>query len=256
MGSTDDNKLASDDERPRHTLSIAQDYWLGRYPVTSAQFRRFMQANPSFRTTAEKEGSAYILIGNEWKDTQGADWQHPRGPESSLEGKDEHPVVCVSWNDALAYCHWLNEAHGAELPEGWRFRLPTEAEWEKASRDPRGSREWPWGNEEPDETNCNFNMNVGDTTPVGQYSPKGDSPYGCADMAGNVWEWTQSAWQRYPYKAEDGREGEKADRRVLRGGGFYNRARLVRCAFRNRYDPDFRFESYGFRVVASPISGL
>ncbi len=255
MGSTDDNPLAFDEERPRHTVTIDQEYWLGRFPVTNAQFRRFVQANPDFRTTAEQQGSAYAWTGKGWQESKGADWQHPRSPESSLEGKDEHPVVCVSWHDALAYCHWLNRAYGKELPQGWSFRLPTEAEWEKASRDPRGSREWPWGNEAPDASYCNFDMNMDDTTPVGVYSPKGDSPYGCADMAGNVWEWTQSGFEKYPYNADDRREGTKANLRVLRGGGF-GFGRSVRCAYRYWGDPDYRSEDTGFRVAFSPISGL
>ncbi len=257
MGSTDDNSMADSDEKPRHTVSIPYQYWLGRYPVTNAQFRLFIQANPDYRTTAEKEGSAYIWIGKEWKETKGADWQHPNGPKSSLKGKDDHPAVCISWLDARAYCLWFNTAFGKDLPKGWQFRLPTEAEWEKASRDPRGSREWPWGSEEPDVQHCNFNMNVGDTTPVGKYSPQGDSPYGCADMAGNVWEWTHTAWNSYPYQAGDGREKEdEASMRVLRGGSFVNYSWYVRCASRVRNNPHHRVGSYGFRLVASPISAL
>jgi sulfatase modifying factor 1 len=257
MGSTDDNPLAYDDEKPRHTVPMSYEYWLGRYPVTNAQFRLFTQANPDYRTTAEKEGSAYIWDGKEWKDTKGADWQHPHGPQSNLEGKEDHPAVCISWLDARKYCRWLNDAHANELPKGWSFRLPTEAEWEKASRDPRGSREWPWGSEEPDDSRCNFNMNTGDTTPVGKYSPQGDSPYGCADMAGNVWEWTHTVWNSYPYQAGDGREKEdETSRRVLRGGSFLNNHRSVRCAYRNRLNPSSRYGYYGFRVVASPISVL
>ncbi|MBN1450404.1 MAG: SUMF1/EgtB/PvdO family nonheme iron enzyme [Anaerolineales bacterium] len=257
VGSTDDNPLATDDEKPRHTVSIAYDYELARFPVTNALFQAFTQANPTFKTTAEQAGSAYVLVSKEWKVIKGADWQHPHGPKSNLKEKDNHPVVCISWLDAVAYCRWLNETYSKELPTGWQFRLPTEAEWEKASRDARGSHEWPWGSEEPDTNRCNFNMNVGDTTPVGQYSPQGDSPYGCADMAGNVWEWTHTAWESYPYQAGDGREEEDNTRsRVLRGGSFNVIHWLVRCAFRHSNLPDLRGGNGGFRVVASPISVL
>jgi formylglycine-generating enzyme required for sulfatase activity len=108
-------------------------------------------------------------------------------------GITDHPVR-VSWHDAVAYATWAGK------------RLPSEEEWEKAARGTDG-RKYPWGDEEPTPDLCNFGKNEGGTTPVGKYSPQGDSPYGCADMAGNVWEWTSSGcssrspatlWSRRP----------------------------------------------------------
>jgi formylglycine-generating enzyme required for sulfatase activity len=252
MGSKDDNPLASDDEKPQHTVEIAGEYWIGRYPVTNAQFALFVQAS-GYRTTAEEQGSSYAYDGKEWKETKGASWQHPRGLESNLNGKEDHPAVHISWLDAQAYCGWLNQAHGGELPAGWGYRLPTEAEWEKAARGEYGN-EWPWGDSQPDLSRCNFNMNVGDTTPVGQYSPQGDSPYGATDLAGNVWEWTHSISKDYPYQQEDGREAESgSEARVLRGGSFDNYDGYVRCAYHLRNYPDLGYDDYGFRVAAFPI---
>ena len=100
-------------------------------------------------------------------------------------GKENHPVVYVSWQDAVAFCRWLSEASVKAI------RLPTEAEWEKAARGADG-RIWPWGNQQPTEKLCNFDMKVRDTTLVRAAIPTGASPYGALDMAGNVWEWTPS----------------------------------------------------------------
>jgi formylglycine-generating enzyme required for sulfatase activity/tRNA A37 threonylcarbamoyladenosine biosynthesis protein TsaE len=224
MGSRDDNKFAYEDEKPQHTVEIPRDYWIGQFPVTNEQYDLFVQA------------------------------RNGRHPVDDWKKKKDHPVVNVSWEDAQAYCKWLNETHGAELPKGYIFRLPTEAEWEKAARGEFGF-EWPWGNEF-DKNKCNSaEGGKKGTTPVGAYSPAGDSPYGAADMVGNVWEWTQSLFKGYPYQAGDGHENLKASgRRVLRGGSFINGRGYARCAYRYNYDPDDRFEYIGFRVCASPIS--
>ncbi len=222
MGSRKDNKLAYDNEKEQHTVEIAKDYWIGQFPVTNEQYDLFIQA---------KNG---------------------KHPVSDRKKKKDHPVVNVSWNDAQAYCKWLNETHGAELPKGYSFRLPTEAEWEKAARGEYGN-EWPWGNEF-DPSKCNSSEGgKGGTTPVGAYSPAGDSPYGAADMAGNVWEWTQSLYKDYPYRAGDGREDLKASgSRVLRGGSWNNGRNLARCSVRFRDAPDSFYPLVGFRVVGSP----
>ena len=218
MGSDESKDAKAEDrEMPQHTLNLPE-YRIARVPVTVAQFRRFVEAS-GYRTTAERQGSAYGWTGATWEDVKGAYWAAPRGPASDVGQKAEHPVTCLSWEDAVAFCQW------AEV------RLPTEAQWEKAARGTDG-RIFPWGNAEPDEKRCNFAMKVGDTTPVGSY-PTGASPYGCLDMAGNVWEWTSSLYQGYPYDAGDGREDPAASgSRVLRGGSFVNNRLLVRCASR------------------------
>ena len=154
--------------------------------------------------------------------------------------------------DAVAYCDWLAKKTGKN------YRLPSEAEWEKAARGTDG-RIYPWGDEwDPAKANS-AEGGPGTTTAVGAYSPGGDGPCGAADMSGNVWEWTRSEFRPYPYVAEGGREGQGgvSSLRVLRGGAFYDEPRYVRCAVRFRGVPGVRVSYIGFRVVVSPFrSGL
>jgi formylglycine-generating enzyme required for sulfatase activity len=226
-GSTDVDTKARDNEKPQRMIDLPE-YWIGRYPVTNEQFARFVAAT-GHKTTAEREGFGWAWTGSNWDQIKHAYWRHPGGPKTTIEGKDNHPVVQVSWDDAQAFCDWAGLA------------LPSEEEWEKAARGSDG-RVWPWGNEAPTDQHGNFNGNVGATTPVGEYSPKGDSPYGCADMAGNVWEWTDS-W----YDAT-------AARRVLRGGSWHGSQYLARAAYRLNLHPINRRGSVGCRLVRRPPS--
>jgi formylglycine-generating enzyme required for sulfatase activity len=217
------DRYAYDNEHPQHQVSVA-DFYIARYPVTNAEYQRFVEATG-----------------------------HRMPPHLQSQFKPlcepEHPVVWVSWEDASVYCQWLSQATGRS------YRLPTEAEWEKAARGTDG-RPYPWGNELPDKSRCAFANDVGaTTTPVARYSPRGDSPYGCADMAGNMWEWCHSLYKPYPYDPEDGREdpGAKGPR-VLRGGAFYVNLRRVRCASRLSYFPDLWLNVIGFRVVVVPAA--
>ncbi|MFZ5821402.1 MAG: SUMF1/EgtB/PvdO family nonheme iron enzyme [Chloroflexota bacterium] len=224
MGSADDDQLAYDDEKPQHSVEIPYDYWMARYPVTNTLYNAYVAAKGI------------------------------KHPVKDWEGKKDHPVVSVSWKDALAYCRWLDDLMRAELPPGLALRLPSEAEWEKAARGSDG-RIYPWGNQfDPNKCNTSEGGKRG-ATPVGAYSPQGDSPCGCADMSGNVWEWTRSLWKAYPYKAEDGREVEKeSGSRVLRGGSFNSLDWSVRCAVRDFDVPYYRLDFLGFRLCVSPIS--
>lgn len=191
---------------------------IGKYPVTNLQYAAFVTA------------------------TGYAAPRHWRGTQPS-PGLRNHPVVYVSWRDAVAYCAWLSQERSEIV------RLPTEAEWEKAARGTDG-RVFPWGNEEPNANRCNFELEIGGTTPVGIYQ-FGASPFGTLDLAGNVWEWTSSLYKDYPYKADDGREdAAAAGRRVVRGGSFVSARNFVRCACRNVSDPDSRSGYIGFRVVS------
>jgi formylglycine-generating enzyme required for sulfatase activity len=210
---------AYNDEQPRHTLYLP-DYYLAKTPVDVAQYAAFVQA-----TGHKPPGNWKGLISK-------------KPPQDKLN----HPVTEVSWRDAVAYCQWLAATTGKV------YHLPSEAEWEKGAQGSDG-RIYPWGNEW-DATRCNSKEGgPGDTTPVGVY-PDGASPYGLLDMAGNVWEWTWSLKEDYPYDPEDGREDADAEgRRVVRGGSFNNNDRNVRCAYRNRNNPNNTNTNNGFRVV-------
>jgi formylglycine-generating enzyme required for sulfatase activity len=203
---------------------------------------------------------------------------HIPADRASLLGIANHPVVYVTWHDALAYTRWLDEKLrrlaqeklAAGVQEAfWRglaekrlhASLPSEAEWEKAARGADG-RIYPWGNEF-DLERVNAEMNIGTTSAAGSF-PGGASPYGALDLSGNVWEWTRSLWGKdyqkpefgYPYDSSDGREDldvKTGNPRVLRGGAFYGSLRSVRCAYRYRHYPDYRDDHIGFRVVVSPF---
>lgn len=214
-------------ECPQHLVNIPYSYWITCFPITNEIYNYYVKANGI---------------------------EHP---VSNWEIKKRHPVVQISWNDAVAYCRWLDATINRNFPTGWTFRLPTEAEWEKAARGGDG-RIFPWGNEF-DKNKCNTEEGGRrDTTPVGEYSSRGNSPYGCADMAGNVWEWTHSLWKDYPYLINDGREEEKVEDayRVLRGGAFDSSSRSVRCAYRNTNFASNKNNNYGFRIVAEFTSKL
>ncbi|MBU6361523.1 MAG: SUMF1/EgtB/PvdO family nonheme iron enzyme [Chloroflexi bacterium] len=181
MGSNDN---LWDGWKPQHRVTLPE-YWIGKTSVTVAQFAAFVRATG-----------------------------YSADARALRSGKDNHPVNYVSWFDAQAFCKWASEMLKRTV------RLPSEAEWEKAARGTDG-RTYPWGEAAPDKSRANYNNNVGDTTPVGQYSPQGDSPYGCVDMAGNVWQWTNSLYKPYPYNANDGRENSSdTGGRVVRGGSF------------------------------------
>jgi len=210
MGSTDKDKDAQANEKPQHTVYL-DEFYISRYPVTNAEYKKFK-----------------------------TDWTIPNG-------KENHPVVNVNWNDAAAYCEWAGG------------RLPTEVEWEKAASwddAQKIKRMYPWG-DTFDKNKCNsIEAGIGDTTPVGKYSPHGDSSCGAGDMAGNVWEWCADWFDENYYKGsprENPRGPASGTYRVLRGGAWFNNLVDARCACRVRLNPVSRSNSLGFRVAVSPV---
>jgi formylglycine-generating enzyme required for sulfatase activity len=208
-------------------------FWIDRYPATNAQWAAFL-AGDGWRNQA-----LWTEAGWAWKERASPkpdDWEEHKG-------KWDHPVRGITWYEALAYARWAGKG------------LLSEAQWEKAARGTDGRR-YPWG-DQFDRDRCNTTESkTGDTTAVGSYSPQGDSPYGLADMAGNVWEWCSNLYVPYQYKAADGREVlEGTGSRVLRGGSFDNTEGYARSAVRNLSYPYYRIRLIGVRVgVAAPFS--
>jgi len=283
------------EERPVHRVAV-DGFWIDRHPVTNEDFARFVEAtghvtfaelapNPDDYPGALPEmlhpGSLVFVqpaqrvnldtIANWWTFMLGADWRHPQGPDSSLEGRERHPVVHVAYSDAEAYAAWVGKA------------LPTEAEWEFAARGGLDGATYAWGEEfmpggrpmantwqgEFPWQNLAIDGFVG-TSPVGAFPPNG---YGLYDMIGNVWEWTTDWYQpRHPAEQtkaccvpHDPRGGNQADsydpaqpririaRKVLKGGSH-----LCAPNYCRRYRPAARFPEpidtstchVGFRCIA------
>jgi formylglycine-generating enzyme required for sulfatase activity len=295
MGST--GPFSKPDERPVHRVTL-DGFWISRTPVTNAQFRRFVEAT-GYVTTAEKPprmedilsqlppgtppppASALVAasmvfkpaerpvsMGNPlvwWTWMEGADWRHPQGPGTDIEGLDDHPVVHVSWFDAQAYADWAG------------MSLPTEAQWEYAARGGHEQRSYIWGEQALTAGSRRINTWQGqfpylntrtdgfvNTSPVGQYAP---NDYGLYDMAGNVWEWVQDWYRPDAYARRENADPslnptgpvssyDPADphtpKRVTRGGSFLCNDTYCagyRPSARMKTSPDTSLSHTGFRVV-------
>jgi serine/threonine-protein kinase len=231
-------------EAPVHTVML-DEFWIDQVPVTNAMFEKFVEET-GFRTQAEQAGWGYVSPGQNEVKTNGADWRHPTGPNSSIDGKGDYPVVQVTWDEARQYCAWAGR------------RLLTEAEWEKAARGDDG-RLYPWGNE-IDCAHANYSdvagasYCTGEVTSVSQY-PQGASPYGVLDMAGNTWDWVSDWYQSdyYSVSPSTNPTGPSAgERRVHRGGAWYNFNLQVQAPYRYGNPPDWAFGSVGIRCGYSP----
>jgi len=290
--------LPQGDELPKHKVKV-NDFWMDEHEVTNAQFMEFIAATNYF-TVAERpidweemkkqlpagtpkppnenllpsslvfnyapKGASRENMGNWWTFNRDVNWRQPNGPGSSIKGKENHPVVHISWYDALAYAKWSGK------------RLPTEAEWEYAMRGGKKNKMYPWGNEKTEQGQHYANHLQGEfpysntiadgfdrTAPVKSFPANG---YGLYDMAGNVWEWTND-WYSGKYYFELNEAGVVADnpkgpgesfevynnlekKKAIRGGSFLcqdNWCSGYRNSRRMRNTPDTSMEHIGFRCV-------
>lgn len=238
-------------EQPRQKVNIPYDYFMSRYLITNENFEFFADTT-GYRTLAEEIGGI-LFDGSAPKVVPGINWRNPTSRNKSFI--PSHPVVQVWVNDAIEYAQWLTDVFREHLPQNYIFRLPTEAEWEKAARGENGNV-YPWGTIfDPSYCNCK-ELGLETTTPVGHFSPKGDSAYGIADMAGNVNEWTCSKYIKYPYPKLGEIKKPEYDSYVARGGSFLDNDWHVRCARRQPINDNWRSGNFGFRLVLAPESGL
>jgi sulfatase modifying factor 1 len=252
-------------DAPAHRVRLSRPYFMGMYEVTRGQFSEFVRAS-GYQTEAESDGKGgYGFKDGKYVQSPEFTWRAP-----GFEQDDGHPVVEVSWNDAVAYCRWLTEEsqRRGELPAGWEYRLPTEAEWEYACRG--GSRGWYSFGDEPESLvrhgnvadasysrsfSNKYRILSGDdgnvyTAPVGSYTP---NRYGLFDLHGNVWEWCGDWYDAYPTGSVSDPTGPvQGSYRVSRGGSWNYGAAYCRSANRFGYFPSTRSNcELGFRVALS-----
>jgi formylglycine-generating enzyme required for sulfatase activity len=252
-------------EGPQHEVQISQPFYMGIHEVTRGQFRQFLKES-SYKIP---KGANRHHPNGTWGMDNNADWENP-----GYEQTDDHPVVCVSWNDAQEFIKWLNEKHpplpASAKPGDWKYALPTEAQWEYACRANTRTR-YSCGDS---DDSLNGHANIADasfkpkfpntdwarwavswddghafTSPAGKLKPNG---FGLYDMHGNVWEWCADLWDPNYYQAKimlDPAGPAAGGDRVIRGGSWNHAASRVRCAQRNRYFPGHRDDGIGFRVV-------
>jgi formylglycine-generating enzyme required for sulfatase activity len=246
MGSDD----GEEDERPVHRVGL-DEFWIGVQPVTNGEYAAFVRAS-GHRAPGVYELPLVVTAGDGGREevfrrtSERYEWPGGEAPRERLD----HPVTMVRWEDAAAYCAWLSEATGRP------FRLPTEAEWEKATRGGQKGQRYPWG-DRFDQTRANFLVDPAEraqhgTTPCRRYPP---NQYGMYDAVGNVWEWVHDWYAPDAYSTSDRnspRGPAGGQLRVVRGGAWLVAdVRMLRCSHRHKVPPDTYSYAIGFRVASS-----
>jgi iron(II)-dependent oxidoreductase len=243
LGATPNEPFVFDNEKWAHSVELAP-FAIARAPVTQAEFAAFVEAGGyarrelwtdagwSWRESAQAEHPVYWRRDGGWLRREFDEW---------VPLESHRPVIHVNWYEADAYCRWAGR------------RLPTEAEWEAAAAGPGPKRRFPWGDDPPDTTRANLDGTSRGCCEVAAH-PAGDSAFGCRQMFGNVWEWTATAFGPYPgFVPDPYKEYSQpwfGTHKVLRGGAWPTRARLIRNTWRNFFTPDRRDMWAGFRTCA------
>lgn len=253
MGSPAAEVGHSDSEGPLHSVRISQRVAVAKHAVTRGEFAAFVNAT-GYRSEAERGDGCFGWAGSKWEKSSRFSWRKP-----GFEQGDDHPVVCVSWNDTQKYIDWLN---GRSPVKGWR--LLTEAEWEYAAR-AGSSTPYPWGQQASHE-HANYGQDAccgplasgrdrwDFTAPAGSFPA---NAFGLHDMHGNVWQWVQDGWHdNYNGAPADGSawsSGGDQSQRVVRGGSWEGNPQWLRSAVRSRGAPDYRISLSGFRLARTAL---
>jgi formylglycine-generating enzyme len=258
------------DDETVHPVMLS-DFYLSKYALTLGEFKNFIAAS-RYQTDADKDGGSDFWNGKEWEKQSGVNWQCDTTGKIRPAAEYNHPVIHVSWNDAISYCNWLSKLEGLRpvydlqgtVKPDWTangYRLPTEAEWEYAARE--GGKKVRFGNgkniADPKEINFAGSKEYKkDYSVVGEYRyktvPVGSlqcpNALGLHDMSGNVVEWCWDWYGTYPTVLESNPKGpDTGSNRVFRGGSWYNVPQLVRTVNRGSNTPVRRFVSIGFRLA-------
>ncbi|XP_036122793.1 formylglycine-generating enzyme isoform X1 [Molossus molossus] len=268
---TDDPQIKQDGEAPARRVTV-DAFYMDAYEVSNADFEQFVNAT-SYLTEAERFGDSFVFEGllSEqvktgirqavaaapwWLPVKGANWRHPEGPDSTVLHRLDHPVLHVSWNDAVAYCAWAGK------------RLPTEAEWEYSCRGGLHDRLFPWGNKLQPRGQHYANVWQGEfpvtdtgedgyrgTAPVDAFPPNG---YGLYNIVGNAWEWTSDWWTvRHSAQEALNPKGPPSGKDRVKKGGSYmchkSYCYRYRCAARSQNTPDSSASNLGFRCAADSL---
>jgi formylglycine-generating enzyme required for sulfatase activity len=249
------------ESKPVHAVQVS-DFYMGKNEITNEEFAAFVE-DSGYVTEAEEIGTGRILKDGVFGYHAGFTWRTPHGSGSTIEGREKHPVVQASWNDAVAYCRWLSRKTGRA------YRLPTEAEWEYAARGGADTRYW-WGDDfDGSKLNSMLTWKAEDdpwprdehtlTKEVGSYPPNG---FGLYDMLGNLWEWASDYADPDYYMEQvrlkvspvvDPQGPSTGINRIIRGGGWNTAPGRVTVTYRVTYDPpQYRSDHVGFRVVRNP----
>ena len=242
-GSFEMGSNENDDEKPIHRVTVSP-FRMATYETTVAEFERFVEAT-GYQTEAEKGDGSYVDVNSKWEKKSGVNWRSNTAGELRPRAEYNHPVIHVSWNDAVAYCEWLTRKTGKT------YRLPTEAEWEYAARGGQQSQGTTYaGSNNLDEVGW-YTTNTEDTG-TKAVGLKRANELGLYDLSGNVWEWCRDWYGAYSSDSQTNPVGAATGSyRVLRGGSWYiSPPAISRVALRNNSTPSYRNNGVGFRVVA------